>query len=203
MPVCTDGHLSAATDYCDVCGSSLHAVDPVVLRLCPSCQRPSPGRFCESCGHDSELPPPLSAPVVVSAPPVWFARIFADRAYYARVQSHKGPDAARVAFPDAYPERRIPLQGTEFLIGKKSVSQGIDPAIDLGIAPTDLGVSRLHAVLRIDPATGALSVTDLGSTNGTCLDGTERTIRPQVPVALTSGSRIHVGGWTTIVIEAK
>ncbi|MFD3743390.1 FHA domain-containing protein [Nocardia sp. NPDC058633] len=132
----------------------------------------------------------------------WVARVFADREFYARVQARKGPDADRVEFPDFYPERRIILRGSQFLIGKRSASQGIAPEIDLGIAPADIGVSRAHAMIQVDQR-GALTVTDLGSTNGTSLDGAETPIAPQQAVALREGSRIHVGGWTTIAITTE
>ncbi|WP_410872620.1 FHA domain-containing protein [Nocardia sp. A7] len=238
MPVCADGHQSQSTDYCDVCGSALGgapAPDQAALRLCPHCQAPTSGRFCEGCGHDSALPPaaaprpgdrpetvdPFTAgarpddrggfdsTVIASGTPVdsagsgiWVARIFADREFYARVQARKGPDAERVEFPDFYPERRITLRGNQFLIGKRSASQGIVPEIDLGIAPADIGVSRAHAMIQVDQG-GALTITDLGSTNGTSLDGAETPIAPQQAVALREGSRIHVGGWTTIAITAE
>ncbi|MFE3545376.1 FHA domain-containing protein [Nocardia sp. NPDC059177] len=214
MPVCADGHQSQAIDYCDVCGSALTdppAPDPGVLRLCPSCATPTSGRFCEVCGYDSALPhdPAQHRPVPAGADAPetpttgqWVARVFADREFYTRVQARKGPDAERVAFPDLYPERRIVLRGSQILIGKRSASQGIVPEIDLGIAPADIGVSRAHAMIRIDAA-GALTVTDLGSTNGTSLDGAETPITAQVPVAVRDGSRIHVGGWTTIAISTE
>ncbi|MGS2804663.1 FHA domain-containing protein [Nocardia sp. MW-W600-9] len=220
MPICADGHQSRSLDYCDVCGSALAgpgAPDPGDLRLCPSCATPTSGRFCEVCGYDSALPPPprpepdprradqtlvrADAPRPEPVTAVWVARVFADREFYTRVQADKGPDAERVAFPDFYPERRITLHGSQFLIGKRSTSQGIVPEIDLGIAPADIGVSRAHALIRVDPA-GGLTVTDLGSTNGTSLDGAEQPIPSQVAVPLREGSRIHVGGWTTIAITA-
>ncbi|MFI1236063.1 FHA domain-containing protein [Nocardia salmonicida] len=230
MPMCADGHQSRSTDYCDVCGSALGAPpapDPAALRLCPHCHAPTSGRFCEGCGHDSALPAPnvTSRPgdrpesavpssgfdptmIATGAPPdsglsrMWVARIFADREFYARVRARKGPDADRVEFPDFYPERRITLRGTQFLIGKRSASQGIVPEIDLGIAPADIGVSRAHAMIQVDQG-GALTITDLGSTNGTSLDGAESPITPQQAIALREGSRIHVGGWTTIAISSE
>ncbi|KAF0844883.1 FHA domain-containing protein [Nocardia caishijiensis] len=211
MAVCADGHQTQATDYCDVCGSALigaAAPDPADLRLCPACSVPTSGRFCENCGYDSALPAPpprtdspaAASDTVGETGTVWVARVVADREFYDRVQARKGPDADRVAFPGFYPERRIELRGGEFLIGKRSASQGIVPEIDLGIAPADPGVSRAHALLRVG-IDGALTVTDLGSTNGTSLDGSEASLSPQVPVPLRAGSRVHVGGWTTITID--
>jgi predicted component of type VI protein secretion system len=93
------------------------------------------------------------------------------------------------------------LRGTDILIGKRSVSQGLQPDIDLGIAPADAGVSRAHAMIHV--AADGLSITDLGSTNGTSLNGSDDLIPAKVAVPLRSGDRIHLGGWTTIKVSAE
>ncbi|WP_433634471.1 FHA domain-containing protein [Nocardia sp. CA-120079] len=219
IATCPDGHQSVATDYCDVCGSPIGAPAPTIAAaLCPSCGSPSTGRFCEVCGADSALPTPepraaapteivtataVSAAEVASAAGAvtWVATITADREFYDRVQARKGPDADQVEFPAFYPERRITLRGTDILIGKHSVSQGLQPEIDLGIAPADAGVSRAHAILRLTE--NGITITDLGSTNGTSLNGGEDLIPGKVPVPLQSGDRIHLGGWTTIIVTAE
>lgn len=200
---CPEGHESNATDYCDVCGAPIGEAAPAVgaepVAACPSCGAPSGGRFCEVCGHDSALPSPAVRPdpSPASASVTWVATITADREFYDRVIARKGPDADQVGFPTFYPERRIVLRGNDILIGKRSVSQGLTPDIDLGIAPADVGVSRMHATIRLDD--DSLTVTDLGSTNGTSVNGSDELIPAKVPVPLRSGDRIHLGGWTTIV----
>lgn len=210
---CPEGHQSVATDYCDVCGSPMTA--PVVVAAvsdsqCPACGSPSSGRFCEVCGHDSALPAPIPAqPTATDSAPIeqtagvvaWVATITADREFYDRVLAREGPDADQVGFPAFYPERRIVLRGTDILIGKRSVSQGLQPDIDLGIAPADAGVSRAHAMIHV--AADGLSITDLGSTNGTSLNGSDDLIPAKVAVQLRSGDRIHLGGWTTIKVSAE
>ncbi|NQE87913.1 FHA domain-containing protein [Nocardia terpenica] len=225
MVSCPDGHLSTATDYCDVCGTAIGPVTEAAApsARCPACDSPIDGRFCEVCGHDSALPAPVpepspaptmtAPPTIVAAaegnsnvPPVeesanrtaWVAIVTADREFYERVRARKGPDADRVEFPDYYPQRRIGLQGTDFLIGKRSVSQGVYPDIDLGIPPVDIGVSRSHARIHLDGDT--VTVTDLGSTNGTSLNGSDDLIPPHTPIPLHPDDRIHVGGWTTITV---
>ncbi|WP_082870823.1 FHA domain-containing protein [Nocardia terpenica] len=161
----------------------------------------------------SPAPTMTAPPTIVAAaegnsnvPPVeesanrtaWVAIVTADREFYERVRARKGPDADRVEFPDYYPQRRIGLQGTDFLIGKRSVSQGVYPDIDLGIPPVDIGVSRSHARIHLDGDT--VTVTDLGSTNGTSLNGSDDLIPPHTPIPLHPDDRIHVGGWTTITV---
>ena len=66
----------------------------------------------------------------------------------------------------------------------------MQPEIDLGIHPVDRGVSTQHAVLRIRGS--GLTVTDLGSTNGTSINasddllGTEKKLPSPTAIAYTS-----------------
>lgn len=208
MPTCVEGHQSAATDYCDVCGAEIgSAAAPAAppspeAKACPACGMPSTGRFCEACGHDSALPAPVTPPTPVTAepvaaPPGWVAVVAADREFHERVLARQGPDT--VDFPRYFPERRIPLPpGSTSLIGRAKPAQGIQPEIDLAEQPADRGVSSQHAVLRVTDA--GVTITDLGSTNGTSLNGSEELLAPHQDVALSDGDRIHLGAWTTITI---
>jgi pSer/pThr/pTyr-binding forkhead associated (FHA) protein len=111
------------------------------------------------------------------------------------VLTQGGPDT--VEFPLYFPERRIAVQGNATLIGRGNPKQGVEPEIDLGIHPADRGVSTQHAVLRIHDS--VLTITDLGSTNGTYLNGDNRLAEGE-ETPLADGDRIHVGAWTTIKI---
>lgn len=204
MPTCVEGHTSKAADYCDVCGAPIGSAEAqpshaAEAKACPACGMPVSGRFCEACGHDSALPEPTSAPA--SAPEAasvgWTAVVTADRALYKRVLAQQGPDA--VDFPLYFPERRIVLQGNTTLIGRGNRKQGVDPEIDLGIHPADRGVSTQHAVLRIHES--VLTITDLGSTNGTTLNDSDDRLPEGEETPLIDGDRIHIGAWTTITIE--
>ncbi|GAB4587019.1 FHA domain-containing protein [Nocardia sp. IFM 10818] len=230
MAICPEGHDSAAVDYCDTCGLPIEEgggggtpAAAAVAPACPACGAPSESRFCENCGWDRDLaaPPPIEQNSGISGdttivggdtgawtgigsgsgPLVWVATISADRDHYERMIAMKGPDKDRVEFPDYYPDRRIPLSGPTVLIGKRSASQGIHPEIDLSIAPADIAVSRSHAILHINDNT--LTVTDLGSTNGTCVNDSSKPIPRHTPMDLRPGDRIHVGGWTTITLTAE
>jgi hypothetical protein len=205
MPTCVEGHTSKADDYCDVCGAPIgsSAAQPdsapsVEAKACPACGMPVTGRFCEACGHDSALPEPSAAPSpATGATSVgWTAVVNADREFYERVLAQGGPDT--VEFPQFFPERRIVLSANTTLIGRGNAKQGVEPEIDLGIHPADRGVSTQHAVLRIRDS--GLTVTDLGSTNGTSLNGSDDRLTEGEEIPLADGDRIHVGAWTTITI---
>jgi serine/threonine-protein kinase len=131
-----------------------------------------------------------------SAPVAWTAVVTADREYYEHIQAVNDSDNESINFPDDLPERRIPLLGTEILIGRRSKSRGIDPEIDLG-NPRDPGVSRQHAKLLPAPD-GTWTVVDLSAENGITVNG--RDVPSGDSVVLRPGDRIHLGAWTKITI---
>ncbi len=151
-----------------------------------------------------------SAPSAPSAPPspamssfpypqaTWTAVVGADRAYYEQVQAVTGPEGAAVTFPSYCAERRFQLVGNQMQIGRRSVSRGLAPEIDLTGPPADPGISRLHAVLVAVPD-GSWAVLDPGSANGTLVNGSEIGIGDQVP--LHDGDRINLGAWTAITVH--
>jgi hypothetical protein len=129
----------------------------------------------------------------------WTAAVTADRAYYDSVIAEGGPDAGSIEFPGYCPERRFRLTGREMRIGRRSVSRGLEPEIDLTGPPADPGVSHLHAVLIAEPD-GTWAVLDPGSANGTIVNGGE--IVSGVRVPLHDGDRICVGAWTVLTMQA-
>ena len=133
-----------------------------------------------------------------SEPTTWTAMVASDRAYFENVVATGGPDAAAVEFPGYTPERRFRLGGPEMRIGRRSVSRGLEPEIDLTGPPTDPGISRLHAVLLAEPD-GSWTILDPGSENGTLVNGKEITAGVRLP--LHDGDRIHLGAWTVITIQ--
>jgi hypothetical protein len=185
--------------------------------LCPECAAPRDGRFCEVCGHDFLAEPsanpsavPASAPnadaaASAAAPATggpakgWRIVVTADRAYHARMQAD--PAADHVPFPAYCPERRFVLTGSEMLIGRRSRSRGIEPAIDLTGPPEDTGASHVHALLVATPE-GPWTVVDLDSANGTYVNDGADPIAANQPVPLADGDRVHVGAWTTLTLQA-
>lgn len=123
--------------------------------------------------------------------------VTADRDYFDSVRAASGPDAEEISFPAYCPARRFRLSGAQVRVGRRSVSRGIEPEIDLTGPPSDPGVSRLHALLVAAPD-GTWSVVDPGSANGTLVNGDEIPQGQAVP--LHDGDLIHLGAWTALTI---
>jgi len=145
---------------------------------------------------------PAPVPDDQPRPAVWLAVVAADPDYYRAMMAAGGPDAAAIQLPAYCPERRFTLSGPQVRIGRRSVSRGLTPEIDLSGPPEDPGVSHLHCVLLARPD-GGWSLVDPGSTNGTTLNDDPDPIQPDATVPLSDGDRIHVGAWTTITLHAQ
>lgn len=214
MITCANGHESGTVDYCDVCGTPIGAAqvpDPDQLTVpaepCPGCGAQRDGRFCESCGHDFDGPPPdadmstvdPAESSAVADAAAWTAVAVADHGYFDRVVAEDGPDAPAMEFPPFCPERRFPLVGSQVQIGRRSNSRGIRPDIDLSGPPADPGVSHLHALLV--PDDDGWAVVDVQSTNGITINDGDSAIARNTPIALADGDRVHLGAWTTITVH--
>lgn len=142
--------------------------------------------------------PEQAGPAV--APRQLAALVVADRAYYD-AQIERG-DIVEGEFPfPKYPgERRFVLDADRIRIGRASVSRGIAVEIDLTGPPLDPAVSHLHAQL-LRAADGSWSVVDLDSANGTRLNGAEDPLPAETEVPVGVGDRIHLGVWTTLILE--
>jgi FHA domain len=155
---------------------------------CPECRtpRPSGDRFCETCGHDFEAAP--------AKPVAWELVIEPDRAYHARFA------AGTMAFPQGQEPHCLPLEAAELRIGRSDPAANGADAPQISGAAGDPALSRRHAVLRRRDD-GTYAIEDLGSTNGTEVNG--RPIAAGEPVALDDGDRVHLGAWTVITIRSR
>ena len=168
----------------------------------PRQARPAPAPKAALVPGAVPAPKPAAAPKAAAAPisaaaGTWTAVVTTDRAYYDSVRPVNEQDSKSLSFPGELPERRIPLTGTEVRIGRRSVSRGIEPEIDLIGPPRDRGVSALHAKL-IPAPDGSWTVVDLGTENGITVNGQDVPSGDSVP--LRPGDRIHLGAWTKITI---
>lgn len=214
MSICPRGHTSATDDFCDECGARIGGTQPIpaaspapapALALaeptappCPHCGTPplGTGRFCENCGFDTStgkvpvLSPPPSAPAGQ-----WTATVAADRPWF-EANAIEG-----VEFPDVAAQRTVDLPAPQVRIGRRSVSKGTNPELDLSEPPLDPGVSHNHALLTLN-VDGVWLVSDLGSTNGTYINDETKPLTAGQSRTVVDGDRIHVGAWTTITLHA-
>ena len=171
-------------------------------RSLPVCGTPGVigARYCEVCRYDFETAPPADTgasagavpqaaitpeaavkPVTQPAQPEpvpqrWDAVIAIDPSL------NKVPDPAQPC-PAAGIERIFPLDLDENLAGRRSDAKDIHPEIVIA----NPGISRRHLTFRRRDD-GGFIVIELGSTNGTVLNGVP--LEPGIPVPLKDGDQL-------------
>jgi hypothetical protein len=211
MFTCPKGDESDDPEFCSVCGIKMEPVSTGVER-CPTCgvERKPGARFCETCRYDfksqttpSSQPSPTGrgcleaagegppTPAVASGPTHWEAIVTVDPA----LDVEPDPDTP---CPTDAPERTFPIDLAENLIGRRSASRGISPQIALN----DPGVSHRHLMVYRNPD-ATLTVLDLGSANGTFLNGNADPLEPGVRTAVADGDQIELGRWTRIAFRLR
>jgi len=92
----------------------------------------------------------------------------------------------------------IPEQN-EFTIGRFVEGQVITPDVDLNqYEAYDMGISRLHATIRINSEKNKIFIVDLGSANGSSVNGYEIPANSEVP--LNHGDVLSLGKFNMKVI---
>ncbi len=159
--------------------------------LCSYCN--SPNRegelFCQECGNPLAGSPRIATrllsadkrPATTAPHPFWEKRGFnSSVSVMLRLEEGKDP---------------VELENKEkIMVGRSDPNTQNDPDIDL--APhgaLDHGVSRVHACLQ--RSEDSLAVIDLGSVNGTYLNGQRLT--PNQPHEVNDGDEIRFGKLTT------
>jgi pSer/pThr/pTyr-binding forkhead associated (FHA) protein len=84
-----------------------------------------------------------------------------------------------------------PLHGGRKTVGRSNSGEQVD------IALSDATISSRHAAMVVDGTSGAVSVEDTGSTNGTFVN--EEHIGFNGKRELRDGDKVRFGGFTTIV----
>jgi hypothetical protein len=163
---CPRGHLSASEDSCAVCGNRnqkpIQTLWPAPARgglrdLCPVCEAPREGtdRYCSGCAYDFETSQPLGPGNGRS------------QALTEALVVVLSVDASR-ANGAAYPPPAGRGQHV-FVLDRRSMIGRADGSDLQILIDGDPGVSRRHAeILEVGDGWG---VRDLGSTNGTRLNG--------------------------------
>ncbi len=87
----------------------------------------------------------------------------------------------------------------EFTIGRFVEGQVITPDVDLNnYEAYDMGISRLHATIRINVEKNKIFIVDLGSANGSSVNGYEIPANSEVP--LNHGDVLSLGKFNMKVI---
>ncbi len=89
-------------------------------------------------------------------------------------------------------EIRPQLRQNEMVLGRSAKNVAVRPEIDLAeVGGAEKGVSRLHAALSYDSAGEMIHIYDLGSANGTFING--RRLHPTERRVLRDGDELRLG----------
>jgi FHA domain len=200
-------------------------------QVCPDCMTPrTPGaRFCEVCRYEfdtgksgvpaspasaeqvvqstpddvaasspSAATPPQATPAPASTSDSTSVSAPAQRLNVVVITdpSLVEDEEQRAQCPQGDPDLIFPLDLDENLVGRRSDSKKIYPEIDI----RDPGVS--HRQLKIvRQADGSFVALELGSANGTTLNGAP--LKPGLPTPIAVGDELLVGLWTRLRIQSR
>ena len=228
-PTC--GSLSTDAEFCSECGAAMAKAVPAAAPgagqdaqlqnaqpaagedRCPVCGEARPGpfaRYCDTCRYDflekhpfsaGSPSPPVAAPARAITPLPTTVPIVSSPASLAQrwdLNATVDPSLRRPddPVPTDLRARIYPLDLADHLIGRRSDSDDIHPEITI----PDPGISRRHARILRAPD-GALTLLDLGSMNGTRLNGAP--VEPNVATPLADGDELTLGCWTRLVPKAR
>ncbi|MEM8923367.1 MAG: FHA domain-containing protein [Actinomycetota bacterium] len=172
----------------------------------PAAGQPAPGSTPPSLFPDAAPAAPATGSGPVAQPPTQptampgstlVIEIAVDRDYFDSVVSE-----GELSFPDPpASSQRLELAGPEIHIGRSSQGRAIHPDIDVQALTGDPAVSSRHAVIRVDPS-GAVTITDVGSTNGTYVgsfDGDPVTVG--VATLMPQSGTVYLGAWTSLKLQ--
>jgi FHA domain-containing protein/zinc ribbon protein len=164
------------------------------MQVCPNCgNRNRPGVvFCENCGASLIGDSPINT------------KNIGTRGLEGALENMPATSTARSPAADVFGSGtilKIEIAGVEPLLlkpkpetvfGRRDPATGAMPDVDLTpFAGYRMGVSRRHAVIRQTEAENRLDLVDLGSSNGTFLNGIR--VPPNQPQRLRDGDEIRLG----------
>lgn len=152
---------------------------------CPSCGKKNRRQevFCYSCGHLLQPPSGLSE-----------TRQFADATSQLFTDDYFGEDSVLVLLVRDTSQRfeiRPQLRSYEVVVGRSADGSTVIPEVDLSSAQaSEMGVSRLHVGIQYDASANTLQVKDLGSANGSYLNG--QRLHPREVRILRNGDELRL-----------
>lgn len=217
---CPKGHASTESDYCSECGAKIQGAPQLKIVAkatttsitCPDCtapHEPNSGDFCEICGYNFTTGGHGELPVVVASSAIEI--MTTQQANISEATTKQTPVALEVVVtidPNLWEDGSPPaptnqvaitfqLDQPNSLIGRKSDRRAINPEIPLDF---DDAVSHRHALLTRQPD-GSFVLRDIGSSNGTKLNGVELTAMTDMPIK--AGDQFTLGHWTRIIVKVN
>jgi hypothetical protein len=135
------------------------------------------------------IDPPSTTPSVNASAIRLLLRIVVDPSLY------KDPDPEEPC-PQGTPEKIFHLDLEENTVGRQYEGKGVHPEIVIG----DPGISRRHVKFVRDVA-GGFAALELGSINGTMLNGSD--LEPGVLTPVKPGDQLTLGMWTRVHVEER
>jgi len=190
-PVCATPRVAAAR-FCEVCRYDFTTTTPVAAAT-PEATAPTAAAPPAVAAEIPAALPPQSAPApppgAEPVPQRWDAVVAVDPSL------DKDPDPTQPC-PVGQPERIFPLDLDDNLLGRRDDRREIRPEIMI----VDPGVSHRHLSFRRRDD-GGFCALELGSTNGTALNGTP--LEPGIQMPLKDCDQLTLGCWTRITIRAR
>ncbi len=186
-----DQNTSLPTGRFTVASEAVAGMTPAADRQPPTRPSPRSAPSAQSAASAQSASSAQSAPAW-SAPSAYSAASgqSAGSAYSARSAESASdnlfrPTSSRSELVLEVNGLRHPLAPPGFVIGRGT---------DADLRINDPGISRLHAEVKVHPASGAAEIVDLGSTNGITVNGHK--VRQ---ATLTEGTRIEIGSTRMLV----
>ena len=174
-----------------------------VAGMTPSADRPVPTRPSASSARSAQSAQSApSAPAAHSAPPGSSAPVWSAPSAHSAASGQSAPSgSARSADSAADSFFRPTSSRTELVLEVNGMRHPLTPpgfvigrGTDADLRINDPGISRLHAEVKVHPASGDAEIVDLGSTNGITVNGHK--VRH---ATLAEGTRIEIGSTRMLV----
>jgi len=198
-PVCGELRPGPLARFCDTCRYDFVTHQPFGAAP-PTAAAPAPAAVSPAApaaaGSPAAPPLPPAAPPNADQPPAVPSVTPAPRRWELLAQVDVSLRKPEDPEPSDRSERLFALDMPDHLIGRRSDSADIHPEV---VIP-DPGISRRHARILRQPD-GGLALVDLGSMNGTRLNGA--TVAPNVITPLAEGDQVTVGCWTRLTLRGR
>jgi pSer/pThr/pTyr-binding forkhead associated (FHA) protein len=169
----------------------------ITCKVCSNKEYPGT-LFCSECGSQLVFASDLAVDTLIYPSQARSLEIDISNTIPKKLMENK---SFILYYPEAEEVINIPEQD-EFTIGRFVEGQVITPDVDLNpFEGYDKGISRLHATIRIDKEKEKIYVIDLGSANGSSVNGYEIPANSEVP--LNHGDVLSLGKFSMRVILPK